>query len=275
VAGACSGMDVRGDYVTIAGCDIHDAADDGVSIASSANVSFRGNRVHALHGCGTDGGCGPCYNGHSDGLEIYDVSDSEFVGNMVWDVASTSTFFFGNWADELGGGPSEYCTNVMLANNVLYSPDTGFVAYLEDAVGVQVFNNVFWGLHDGAYGGLSIGQNVTGLKLYNNVILSVNYSHIGGSYNPAEHLADYNAIGIELGQLPTQPHDIIVPDPGFVAIPGAEGPAVADPAPEDFAPTASSPLRNAGRGADADLAIPAEDFFGQPRDATPNIGAIE
>jgi nitrous oxidase accessory protein NosD len=143
--GACTGLNVSGDQVVIADNHIHDAADDGVSITNSAGVSFSGNVVHALHGCGTDGGCGPCYNGHSDGLEIYNLKDSEIVGNLVYDVASTAAVFFGNWADELGNGPSEYCENVLLANNILYSPETGFVAYIEDAAGVEVYNNVLWG----------------------------------------------------------------------------------------------------------------------------------
>ncbi len=119
--GACTGMSVHGDDVYVEGNRIHDAADDGVSITNSTGVHFNGNRVYALHGCGTDGGCGPCYNGHSDGLEIYDLADSEFVGNMAYDIASTSTFFFGNWADELGDGPNEYCKNILVANNLLYN----------------------------------------------------------------------------------------------------------------------------------------------------------
>ena len=57
---------------------------------------FEGNEVHALYACGTDGGCGPCYNGHSDGLELFDVRRRS-GGNLVHDVRSTATFFFGNW----------------------------------------------------------------------------------------------------------------------------------------------------------------------------------
>jgi len=273
--GACTGMTVSGDGVVVAGCRIHDAADDGVAIGGSSGVSFSGNVIHALHGCGTDGGCGPCYNGHSDGLEIYSLKDSEIVGNLIYDVASTAALFFGNWADELGNGPSEYCENVLLANNLMYSPDTGFVAYIEDARGVRVLHNVFWGLHQGAYGGLSIGQNVDDLDLYNNAILSINYTHIGGSYDAAEHRGDYNLFGVALGQWPEQAHDVVASDAGFAAISNVDGPAVADPAPADFAPAAQSPLIDAGFPGDATIVIPPNDFFGEPRDDTPNIGAIE
>ena len=275
IDGACTGIEVHGDGVVVRDNVVHDIADDGIVAYDSSGALFEGNRVHALRGCGTDGGCGPCYNGHSDGFEIFHVTSSQFVGNMVWDVASTSAFFFGNWADELGNGPTDYCKDVLLANNILYSYDTGFVAYIEDVDGVAVYDNVFWGQHQGAYGGLSIGTNVTGLSLYNNVILSINYTHIGGSYDPAEHVGDYNAFGIALGQWPTQAHDIVAADPGFAGVPDVDGAEVASPAPQDFSPAAGSPLRDAGYAGDATVVVPAVDFFGTPRDATPNIGAIE
>lgn len=275
VGGACTAMSISGDDVVVAGNRIHDAADDGVVAAGLVNLSFTGNVVHALHGCGTDGDCGPCYNGHSDGLELFAVKDSEIVGNMIYDVASTAAVFFGNWADELGMGASEYCENLLLANNILYSPETGFVAYIEDAREVRVLNNVIWGLHQGAYGGLSIGVNVSGLDLYNNAILSINYTHIGGEYDPAEHRGDYNLFGYSLGQWQDGPHDLVAEDPQFAAIAGGEGPASDDPPADAFAPAAGSPLVDAGWPGDADIVIPAHDFFGKPRGDAPNIGAIE
>ncbi len=273
--GACTGMSIGGDDVVVRGNRIHDAADDGVAMGGTSNLLFSGNVVHALHGCGTDGDCGPCYNGHSDGLELYDVVDSQIVGNLIYDVRSTSAVFFGNFADELGEGPSEYCENVLLANNILYSPETGFVAYIEDARGVKLLHNVLWGLHKGAYGGLSVGQNVDDLDLYNNVILSINYKHVGGIYDPAEHRGDYNLFGYSLGQWKDGPHDIVAKDPKFAVIPDGDAPAVTDPVPADFAPQGTSPMRDAGFPGDADIVLPATDFFGKPRDATPNLGAIE
>lgn len=275
VGGACTGMNIGGDDVVVAGNVIHDAADDGVTMAGLRNLSFAGNVVHTLYGCGTDGDCGPCYNGHSDGLELYDVADSEIVGNLIHGIKSTSAVFFGNWADELGMGPSEYCENVLLANNILYSPDTGFVAYLEDVRDIRVLHNVMWGLHQGAYGGLSIGTHVADLDLYNNVILSVNYTHIGGQYDPVEHRGDYNLFAYSLGQWQDGPHDLIAADPKFAAISGGDGPAMVAPSPADFAPLEGSPLRDAGFPGDANIVLPATDFFGAPRDATPNLGAIE
>ena len=273
--GACTGMGISGDDVVVAANRIHDAADDGVVMSGLVNLSFAGNIVHTLHGCGTDGDCGPCYNGHSDGLELFDVKNSEIVGNMIYGITSTSAVFFGNWADELGMGPAEYCEDVLLANNILYSPGTGFVAYIEDARGIQVLHNVMWGLHQGAYGGLSIGTHVADLDIYNNAILSINYKHIGGTYDPAQHRGDYNLFAYSLGQWQDGPHDVVAADPKFAAIPGGEGPAVDAPQAADFAPQVDSPLRDAGFAGDADIVLPAVDYFGAPRNETPNLGAIE
>jgi hypothetical protein len=273
--GACTGMSIGGDDVVVVGSTVHDAADDGVVVGGANNLSFRGNTVRSLHGCGTDGGCGPCYNGHSDGFELYDVTNSELVGNFAYDIASTAVLFFGNWADELGNGASEYCENITLANNIFYNPETGFVGYIEDAVGVKLFNNVLWGQRQGAYGGLSVGQNVTDLDLYNNVILSINFAHIGGTFDPAEHRGDYNLLGADINQWQEGPNDVIAGDPGFTAIPDMDGAPVASPTPADFTPKTGSPLIDAGFPGDATIVIPTIDFFGNPRDATPNIGAIE
>ena len=53
----------------------------------------------------------------------------------------------GNWADTLGNGAADYCENILIANNVLYNPETGFVLYIEDARGVRLLHNTIWGLH--------------------------------------------------------------------------------------------------------------------------------
>jgi len=273
--GACAVLSINASDVVVSGNRIHDAADDGVEIGGARRVSFVGNEVYRLHGCGTDGGCGPCYNGHSDGFELYDVKDSDISGNYVHEMTSTSAFFFGNWADELGKGPIEYCENITLTNNVFYSPDTGFSAYFEDVKGLKVFHNVFWGLRQGAYGGLSIGTHVTGLSLYNNVILSINFTHIGGKFDPAEHKGDYNLFGVSLGQWTNGTHDVVVGDPAFTKMTGMNGPKLVDALVTDFTPKPTSPLKKAGLTSSPALVLPAVDFFGTLRGTPPTIGAIE
>ena len=68
-------------------------------------------------------------------------------------------------------------------------------------------------------------------------------------------------------------HDVVaVLDKTKRDINGAE---VMNPPPDAFTPSATSPLRNAGYAGDATIQIPQGDFFGNPRDTTPNIGAIE
>jgi hypothetical protein len=108
-----------------------------------------------------------------------------------------------------------------------------------------------------------------------NAILSINYTHIGGSFDPSQHHGDYNLFGIRLDQWPAEAHDLVVANPGFAGIPDAAGPAMSDPAPQAFAPSAGSPLIDSGYAGDATIVIPTVDVFGKPRDASPNIGAIE
>lgn len=274
-AGACTGLSIGGSGVTVERSIVHDVADDGVSASGVQDLRFAANTVHALHACGTDGGCGPCYNGHSDGIELYDVERSEFVGNFVYDVRSTATVFLGNWADSLGNGPSEYCEDLLFANNIFYAPEVGLVAYIQDVAGVRLHHNVFWGVRQGGYGGLSIGPNVTGLQMYNNVILSVNTDHTGGAFDPAEHDSDHNLIGVEIGQWTQGPNDVVAEDPGFVGIPDLNGAPVSEPSPEDFMLAAGSVAIDAGHPGDAAVVLPADDFFGRPRDAMPDLGASE
>jgi hypothetical protein len=272
--GACTGMQISGTSVTVSGNRIHDAADDGVVVGGSDDFVFEGNEIDSLRGCGTDGDCGPCDNGHSDGLEIYAVTNSRFVGNFAHDIESTSTFFFGNWADTLGDGPADYCENILIANNILYNPETGFVMYIEDARGVRLLHNTIWGGHQGAYGGLAIGVDVTGLELFNNIILSVNYSHLGSTFDPAEHTGDHNVFGKSLGQWTDAPNDVVANDPEFSGIPDGDGAEVDGARPADFTPSTSSPAQGAG-ASDASLSLPAVDFFGTPRGSPPTAGAIE
>ena len=275
-AGACTGLSVGGSHVTVEDTVVHDVADDGVSIAGASYVTFRGNTVHALHACGTDATCqGPCYNGHSDGLEIYNVKHSSFENNFVYDVRSTSTFFFGNWADSLGNGPSEYCEDILLANNVLYAPEVGLVAYLQDVVGAHVYHNVFWGLRQGRYGGLAIGLHIRDLYLFDNIILSINLSHIGTTFDSTQHHGDYNLLGVSLGEWPAAAHDRVAIDAGFVGIPDANGPAVTNPAATDFALESTSPALDAGYRGSELVGLPSTDFLGRPRGATPDLGAFE
>ncbi|HEX6766568.1 MAG TPA: right-handed parallel beta-helix repeat-containing protein [Polyangiaceae bacterium] len=273
-AGACTGMNVSGNGVTVAESHVHDIADDGVVVGGNTGFVFEGNEIDSLFGCGTDSDCGLCDNGHSDGLEIYAVHDSRFARNYAHDIASTSTFFFGNWADELGDGPADYCENIRLENNVLYNPDTGFVIYLEDVRGVTLVHNTIWGKHDGAYGGLAVGVNVSGLTLVNNVILSVNYSHLMSTFDAAEHHGDYNLFGKSLGQWHDAAHDLVANDPGFVGIGNGDAPKLDGAVPGDFAPEAASPLRGAGTS-DAAYELPTTDFSGAPRGSPPTIGAFE
>ena len=271
VEGACTALEVSGAAdVTIADCEIHDAADDGASLYELSGLRFEGNVVHALHACGTDGGCGPCFNGHSDGLEMFDVTQSEVRGNLVYDVRSTATVFFGNW-----GTSEQYNEDITIENNLFYAPEVGLVVYIHYARNIRFLHNVVWGVQQGAYGGLSIGPEVTDLDMYNNIILSVNYSHQGATFDPAEHRGDHNLFGVDLDEWQSRAGDLVAGNPGFTGIPGISGQPVSDPTAALFSLEADSRAADEGIAEVEGLALPATDFFGAARDGQPDLGAIE
>jgi hypothetical protein len=256
-AGGCNGSNVNGDYVVFDRCEVHNIADDGLGIYAD-HIKVLYSKIHDLHGCGTDNGCGPCYNGHSDGLELSGVSDIELVGNTVYDVRSTAAIFM----EDFGSGG---ISNLVAYNNVFYTPTTGITVYLKDLNGAKLHNNVIWGKTQGnRYGGLAIGKNVTGLEMYNNIILNINYSHLGSSHDPGQHNLDYNLFGmINSGEYPANINDL-VSDPQFAGIPmssNAGDHKGSDLTLEDFM-TAASQVIDTGT---APGGIPAYDIVGEER----------
>ena len=264
-AGGCTLINLGGSAdITIENCVMHDAADDGLQISSCSGLTFNYNEIYNLYGCGTDSGCGPCFNGHSDGIEIYNLANGEFIGNFVHNISMTSCLFM------RGSGT---CSNLLFANNIFYNNmNAGFTAYIQFVDGIELYNNVFWGRTDGSYGGLSIGTNVSDMEIYNNVILSINYSHMGAVYNATEHRGDYNIFGADVNQYPEQPHDQIVSDPGFIMINGASGPLIGDVVKEDFMLETNSLCINTGTAVSV-----TSDILGtlRPRDGAFDIGAFE
>ena len=265
--GVCNGVDITGSYVTLQANDIHNIADDGVGVYGQ-HLVFEGNRIHRLHGCGTDNGCGPCYNGHSDGLELNATTDVVMRGNLVYDIQSTSALITGQF------GPGDYTRDLVLENNIFYTPAVGLTVYLYYVQGARVVNNVIWGRTQGTrYGGLSLGPELTNLDLRNNIILNINFTHLGGSFNAAEHRMHDNLYGmIDAGEY-TAAADEIVGDPRFVNIlmSGNEADHPPDITAEDFRLQTGSPAIDRADPAFA----PALDFFGAARVGAPDLGAIE
>jgi hypothetical protein len=257
-AGGCNGSNVRSDYVVFDRCEVHNIADDGIGIYSSNHVKVLYSKVHNLHGCGTDASCnGPCYNGHSDGLELSDISDIELVGNMVYDVRSTAAIYMDDWSGKI--------YDLVAYNNVFYTPDSGFAVYLHTLQGAKFHNNIIWGRTQGdRYGGLAMGQNVSDLEMYNNIILNINYSHMGSSQNQAEHKLDYNLFGmINSGEYRANTNDLVA-DPRFVAIPMSGNAADhkgSNLTIDDFVPSASEAIDTGTTPG----GIPALDINGQAR----------
>ncbi len=254
-AGGCNGSNVNGDHVVFDRCEIHNIADDGLGVYAD-HVKVLYSRIHNLHGCGTDSHCsGPCYNGHSDGLEVSGASDVELVGNIVYDVRSTAALFLGRTG----------VSDLVVYNNIFYTPSTGLTVYLKELDGAEVHNNIIWGRTQGnRYGGLSIGKNVADLEMYNNVILSINYSHMGASHDPSQHRLDYNLFGmINSGEYPANSHDL-VGNPQFAGIPMSDSEGDhkgSELTLEDFVSSATEVIDTGT----APSGIPAYDIEGQAR----------
>jgi len=278
--GSCNVFNMdRSSHVTIKNCKIHDGADDGFGVYNSNHIFLIGSQIYNLYG-DPSGGC----QAHSDGIEPYNVKHSAFIGNLIYDVRSTSAILFGNWADSLGEGPSEYCDNITLANNIFYTPESGFVVYVSDVRGVYIYNNVFW---QGIYGGLQVAYHVTDMHVYNNILHNINYNHVHRNdpsfgWDPNEHHGDYNFIATpetHSYSMPLGPNDIdggdYSADPRFMNIPAIGGGTFREITAEDFALLSDSPCINEGWQGDSDILIPATDLFGSPRDPLPDIGAIE
>jgi hypothetical protein len=265
-AGGCNGSNVRGDYVVFDRCEIHNAADDGIEIHAADHIKVLYSKIHDLHACGTDAPCsGPCYNGHSDGLELSGVSDIELIGNMVYDVRSTAALIMGNFT-----GSDNY--DLVAYNNVFYTPDAGFAVYLQDLHRAKVHNNIIWGKTQGdRYGGLSMGPSITDLEMYNNIILNINYSHMGASHDPTHHDLDYNLFGmINSGEYQANTNDLVA-DPRFAGIPmssNAGDHKGSNLKLEDFVPAASEAIDTGTVSG----SVPAYDIVGEER---PQGGATD
>jgi hypothetical protein len=211
-AGGCNGIDITEDYAVLDRCEVHNIADDGIGIYAS-HIKVLDSEIHDLDGCGTDGDCGPCYNGHSDGIEMSGSADVELVGNLIYDVRSNAALFMDDWSGSA-------TRDLLVFNNVFYTPDCGFAVYLQKLGGARVHNNVIWGKTQGnRYGGLAMGQGITDLEMSNNIILNINYSHMGTAQDPAQHRLDFNMFGmINSGEYLASDHDL-VGDPQFSGIP--------------------------------------------------------
>jgi hypothetical protein len=262
----CSGLNISGSFITIQHCKIHDVADDAISCNTGNHIYFYNNTLCHLFGCGTDGGCGPCYNGHSDGFELGMLDSVELIGNLVYDVRSTSAIILDNWQ-----GDSANLHNLLLENNIFYTPETGVVVYVFYVDGVRMYNNTIWKSN---WLGVTVGVYSTRIEMYNNIVQCIDYTFGGGTL-AADHKYDYNLVGFANRGLAAQAHDVVNADPKFRKIPIASDNNAAhvyrDVVPADFELMAGSPAIGKGR---SDALMPATDFYGNPRQAPYDMGAI-
>ncbi len=186
------------------------------------------------------------------------ASDVELVGNVVFDVRSNASLFMDNWS-----GSAVH--DLVVYNNVFYAPDSGFAVYLQKLKGAKVHNNIIWGKTQGnRYGGLAMGKSITDLKMSNNIILNINYSHMGSTHDPRHHRLDYNLFGmINSDEYTVNRHDL-VGDPGFPGVPMSSDAADhkrSDLRLADFKTTASQVIDTGT----APNGMPADDILGEAR----------
>ena len=264
----CTGMNVSGSFITIENCFIHDIADDGFQCNTGDHIYFYHNTICHLYGCGTDGGCGPCYNGHSDGFELGMLDSVELIGNLVYDVRSTSAVILDNWQ-----GDSANVHNLLMENNIFYTPECGVVVYLFYVDGVKMDNNTIWKSN---WLGVAVGPRVTRVEAYNNIVQCIDYTFLGGVYNASDHKYDYNLVGFTGRGLAKQAHDVVNADPKFRRIPIASDNTSAHVyrtvTPADFELMAGSQAIGAGTSAGG---VPATDFYGRSRTVPYDMGAIK
>jgi hypothetical protein len=127
------------------------------------------------------------------------------------------------------------------------------------------YNSVIWGrIRSNRYGGLAMGQRVIDLAMYNNIILNINYSHMGAAQDPAQHDLDYNLFGmINIDEYQASTNDLAA-DPRFAGIPMSGDAADhkgSNLSVGDFVPAASEVL-DIGT---ASGSVPAYDIMGQQR----------
>jgi len=187
-------------------------------------------------------------------------------GNLVYDVRSTSAVF----PDNYSGGVTVH--NLVLENNIFYTPETGVIVYAFYVDGLKMCNNTFWKSN---WLGIAVGPSVTRLEAYNNITMCIDYSFMGGTYRSAQQTWDYNLVGFANRGLAVQPHDVLNADPKFRKIPGATDNTAAhvyrDVTPADFELMAGSSAIGKGMSGGS---VPAVDFYGRPRTTPCDMGAI-
>lgn len=262
--GACTGVHIGdGTNVYLTNNVYHDISDDGIEVHDGNGIYVTGCTIRRLIAVGTDGngGSGPCYNGHSDGMELSGITTGVFDGNLIYDVRSTSAIFFGNW------GPTN--SDMTFKNNLFYTPEAGFSAYFNYVDGLEVYNNVFW---QGVYGGVAVNANtVTNMVARNNIVHSWNFNHHGYSQNSEQDI-DYSVIGVSGSGYTPNTNDVVDSDPDFSGIPAIGGAADRTVDASDFELQLGSSAIDAGT---AGVGVPPTDYYGNSRDASPDIGAIE
>ena len=127
--------------------DARDFADDGVQAHFSDDLIIAHSKIHGGFGAGTDGAIdGPCFNGHSDGIELMNKTDRALIlGNMIYNVVNGTGPLIVQDAPPTSEGNA---LNMAIVNNIFYGPTTGLVASLQHIDGLTFHNNVVWGTAD-------------------------------------------------------------------------------------------------------------------------------
>lgn len=139
--------------------------------------------------CG-DGGCGPCFNGHTDLLEVALNSDDFWaINNLIYDAkGGTGALFTQNW---VAASPNE---RHLYVNNLILSQGTGIVATIQDCAQCEFYGNIIAGTAQGsAFGGFAYDGEAR-LTARNNYFTNINTTLLGG--NDSIQSFSHNVYGI-------------------------------------------------------------------------------
>ncbi len=267
------GIYASGRYIDILDNHIHHGSHDGIRPWDLNDSLIEGNRIHDFDDGVSDDEAS--WSKHCDlihfsirgpGYEGWGCENVTVRGNTLYHCESQALIVNGYLRTDTRH------SNIIVENNI-FGPSKANMANIVEKLDGFIFRNntVCYVGEDYTYNRwpqddytLRIGGSLTGVQVYNNILVDVGLSEDAGV-----EVFDYNLIMEPVTWL------LGVDDSrgyGRFTIFGGDGDLV-DPAAFDGILAATSPMINAGTALAA--TAPQTDYYGTPRDARPDLGAYE